>query len=89
MLPKYRPLANRNHLSVEAEEESSGMRRAISLSDLAVKPSPAPRTPQGWCQPLYEVTGTLGGRVQNGSFFIKNGSFRINVVEFVTLFIMV
>ncbi|XP_053622214.1 mitogen-activated protein kinase-binding protein 1 isoform X6 [Plodia interpunctella] len=46
-----RNYANRNHLSVEAEEESSGMRRAISLSDLAVKPSPAPRTPQAPSKP--------------------------------------
>ncbi|XP_045458024.1 mitogen-activated protein kinase-binding protein 1 [Melitaea cinxia] len=39
-----RPYA-RNHLS-PSEPEETGMRRAISLSDLAAKPVPAPRTPQ-------------------------------------------
>ncbi|KAH9630888.1 hypothetical protein HF086_014629, partial [Spodoptera exigua] len=40
--------ANRSHLSAsDREEEGSGMRRAISLSDLAAKPMPAPRTTQG------------------------------------------
>ncbi|KAL4711270.1 hypothetical protein ACJJTC_019111 [Scirpophaga incertulas] len=39
-----RPYANRNHVS--DQEEETGMRRAISLSDLAAKPMPAPRTPQ-------------------------------------------
>ncbi|KAI8433225.1 hypothetical protein MSG28_015303 [Choristoneura fumiferana] len=38
------PQANRTHLSPYAPEEESGMRRAISLSDLAAKPLPAPRT---------------------------------------------
>ncbi|XP_061381546.1 mitogen-activated protein kinase-binding protein 1-like isoform X3 [Danaus plexippus] len=32
-------------------EEETGMRRAISLSDLAAKPVPAPRTPQGASKP--------------------------------------
>ncbi|KAL0858742.1 hypothetical protein ABMA27_011216 [Loxostege sticticalis] len=44
-----RPYANRNATS--EEEESSGMRRAISLSDLAVKPMPAPRAPQAASKP--------------------------------------
>ncbi|CAH0699575.1 unnamed protein product [Spodoptera exigua] len=43
-----KPYANRSHLSAsDREEEGSGMRRAISLSDLAAKPMPAPRTTQG------------------------------------------
>ncbi|CAG4949343.1 unnamed protein product [Parnassius apollo] len=44
---KFSPVqANRTHLSPsDLEEETPGMRRAISLSDLA-KPVPAPRTPQ-------------------------------------------
>ncbi|KAJ8707643.1 hypothetical protein PYW07_011320 [Mythimna separata] len=43
-----RPYANRSQLSAsDREEEGQGMRRAISLSDLAAKPMPAPRTPQG------------------------------------------
>ncbi|XP_068622294.1 mitogen-activated protein kinase-binding protein 1 [Battus philenor] len=41
-----RPYANRTHLSpLDQDEDTPGMRRAISLSDLA-KPVPAPRTPQ-------------------------------------------
>ncbi|CAB3257466.1 unnamed protein product [Arctia plantaginis] len=40
--------ANRTQPSAsDREEESPGMRRAISLSDLAAKPIPSPRTPQG------------------------------------------
>ncbi|XP_052749075.1 mitogen-activated protein kinase-binding protein 1 isoform X8 [Galleria mellonella] len=46
-----RQYVNRNHMSSEPEEESAGMRRAISLSDLAVKPMPAPRTPQATSKP--------------------------------------
>ncbi|KAL0809240.1 hypothetical protein ABMA28_011459 [Loxostege sticticalis] len=46
---KFTPQANRNATS--EEEESSGMRRAISLSDLAVKPMPAPRAPQAASKP--------------------------------------
>ncbi|CAH2056230.1 unnamed protein product, partial [Iphiclides podalirius] len=44
---KFSPVqANRTHLSPSDHEgEATGMRRAISLSDLA-KPVPAPRTPQ-------------------------------------------
>ncbi|XP_026739904.1 mitogen-activated protein kinase-binding protein 1 [Trichoplusia ni] len=43
-----RTYANRSHLSAsDREDEGTGMRRAISLSDLAAKPLPAPRTPQG------------------------------------------
>ncbi|XP_049883653.1 mitogen-activated protein kinase-binding protein 1 isoform X3 [Pectinophora gossypiella] len=43
-----RPYASRHLLSPsDQEEEPQGMRRAISLSDLAAKPMPAPRTPQG------------------------------------------
>ncbi|XP_037300474.1 mitogen-activated protein kinase-binding protein 1 isoform X3 [Manduca sexta] len=51
-----RPYAGRHASASDREEESAGMRRAISLSDLAAKPMPAPRnqgqsskpsTPQG------------------------------------------
>ncbi|XP_075988863.1 WD repeat domain 62 isoform X2 [Anticarsia gemmatalis] len=54
-----RPYANRSHVSSDREEESPGMRRAISLSDLAAKPMPAPRTPQG--------TSSKPSTPQNGS----------------------
>ncbi|RVE45610.1 hypothetical protein evm_009723 [Chilo suppressalis] len=46
---KFSQQANR-HAS-DQEEESTGMRRAISLSDLA-KPMPAPRTPQATSKPV-------------------------------------
>lgn len=48
----------RNHLS-PSEPEETGMRRAISLSDLAAKPVPAPRTPQGWFGGRCSNRGTL------------------------------
>ncbi|XP_050358396.1 mitogen-activated protein kinase-binding protein 1 isoform X3 [Nymphalis io] len=47
-----RPYA-RNHLS-PSEPEETGMRRAISLSDLAAKPVPAPRTPQAPSKPTQQ-----------------------------------
>ncbi|XP_047542571.1 mitogen-activated protein kinase-binding protein 1 isoform X3 [Vanessa atalanta] len=48
-----RPYA-RNHLS-PSEPEETGMRRAISLSDLAAKPVPAPRTPQAASKPTQQT----------------------------------
>ncbi|XP_045508507.1 mitogen-activated protein kinase-binding protein 1 isoform X2 [Colias croceus] len=45
-----RPYA-RTHLTPPEQESETGMRRAISLSDLAAKPVPAPRTPQGQTKP--------------------------------------
>ncbi|XP_045770554.1 mitogen-activated protein kinase-binding protein 1 isoform X6 [Maniola jurtina] len=48
-----RPYA-RNHLS-SSEPEETGMRRAISLSDLAAKPVPAPRTPQASPKPTQQI----------------------------------
>ncbi|XP_047038926.1 mitogen-activated protein kinase-binding protein 1 isoform X3 [Helicoverpa zea] len=53
-----RPYANRNQLSAsDREEETTGMRRAISLSDLAAKPMPAPRTPQASSKPSTPQNG--------------------------------
>ncbi|XP_045770560.1 mitogen-activated protein kinase-binding protein 1 isoform X12 [Maniola jurtina] len=49
-----RPYAARNHLS-SSEPEETGMRRAISLSDLAAKPVPAPRTPQASPKPTQQI----------------------------------
>ncbi|CAH4032368.1 unnamed protein product [Pieris brassicae] len=46
----------RTHLTPEASE--TGMRRAISLSDLAAKPVPAPRTPQGPSKPVPSNANT-------------------------------
>uniref|UniRef100_A0A2A4K135 WD repeat-containing protein 55 homolog n=1 Tax=Heliothis virescens TaxID=7102 RepID=A0A2A4K135_HELVI len=51
-------LSNRNQLSAsDREEETTGMRRAISLSDLAAKPMPAPRTPQASSKPSTPQNG--------------------------------
>ncbi|XP_063372341.1 mitogen-activated protein kinase-binding protein 1 [Cydia amplana] len=51
-----RPYANRTHLSPYAPEEDSGMRRAISLSDLAAKPLPAPRTQAAASKPAASAS---------------------------------
>ncbi|XP_028173339.1 mitogen-activated protein kinase-binding protein 1 [Ostrinia furnacalis] len=62
-----RPYGERPHVNPSSiaasrqtseEEESSGMRRAISLSDLAVKPMPAPRTPQASSKPAQPSPGS-------------------------------
>ncbi|XP_050678210.1 mitogen-activated protein kinase-binding protein 1 isoform X3 [Leptidea sinapis] len=58
-----RPYA-RTHLSPEQDCET-GMRRAISLSDLAAKPVPAPRTPQGPTKP------TTNANVKSPSGFVR------------------
>ncbi|KAJ8706269.1 hypothetical protein PYW08_010895 [Mythimna loreyi] len=65
-----RPYANRSQLSVsDREEEGQGMRRAISLSDLAAKPMPAPRTPQG--QSSKPATPQNGSSSKSPSNFVR------------------
>ncbi|XP_062531392.1 mitogen-activated protein kinase-binding protein 1 isoform X4 [Bombyx mori] len=62
-----RPYAGRNYLSAsDREEEGTGMRRAISLSDLAAKPMPAPRTPQGQTKPVAQQPSS-----QSKSSFVR------------------
>ncbi|CAG4986256.1 unnamed protein product [Colias eurytheme] len=52
VLPSKFPTPSaRTHLTPPEQESETGMRRAISLSDLAAKPVPAPRTPQGQTKP--------------------------------------
>ncbi|XP_013176440.1 PREDICTED: mitogen-activated protein kinase-binding protein 1-like isoform X2 [Papilio xuthus] len=63
-----RPYASRTHLSPpEREEEAGGMRRAISLSDLA-KPVPAPRTPQA---PVKSTPPTSANSSKSPSGFVR------------------
>ncbi|KAJ2943467.1 hypothetical protein O0L34_g12274 [Tuta absoluta] len=71
VLPSKFFTANRNLLSPsDAEEESSGMRRAISLSDLAAKPMPAPRTPQV-AGPPKQTSPQNGGTNKSPSGFVR------------------
>ncbi|KPJ17337.1 Mitogen-activated protein kinase-binding protein 1 [Papilio machaon] len=66
---KFSPVqASRTHLSPpEREEEAGGMRRAISLSDLA-KPVPAPRTPQA---PVKSTPPTSANSSKSPSGFVR------------------
>ncbi|CAK1546414.1 unnamed protein product [Leptosia nina] len=74
--------AARTHLS-PPEESETGMRRAISLSDLAAKPVPAPRTPQGPTKTVPSNTNTSkspGGFVRPAPRYVKSNMTRSSSV---------
>ncbi|XP_013143340.1 PREDICTED: mitogen-activated protein kinase-binding protein 1-like isoform X5 [Papilio polytes] len=62
-----RTYASRTHLSPPEREDAGGMRRAISLSDLA-KPVPAPRTPQA---PVKSTPPTSANSSKSPSGFVR------------------